>query len=105
MSRPTPVTLVTGFLGAGKTTLLNHLLSEETGRRFAIIENEFGDLGLDGSLIRAPVEALFELNDGGVCCTVRDDLLAVFEQLPSCGRTMVVAIGSSPHRKKFPLPR
>jgi len=81
MSRPTPVTLVTGFLGAGKTTLLNHLLSEETGLRFAIIENEFGDLGLDGSLIRAPVEALFELNDGCVCCTVRDDLLAVFEQL------------------------
>ena len=81
MRTPIPVTLVTGFLGAGKTTLLNHLLGVETSRRFAVVENEFGDFGIDGALVRAPSEAVFELSDGCVCCTVRDDLLAVFEQL------------------------
>lgn len=81
MNPPVPVTLVTGFLGAGKTTLLNRILAAQTGRRFAIIENEFGDLGVDGSLVSAPSDAIFELNDGCVCCTVRDDLFAVFEAL------------------------
>ena len=76
-----PVTLVTGFLGAGKTTLLNHILNAGDARRFAIIENEFGDLGVDGSLMGAPKDAVFELNDGCVCCSVREDLIAVFEQL------------------------
>ena len=76
-----PVTLVTGFLGAGKTTLLNHVLSAKPERRFAVIENEFGDVGVDGSLIEGQCEALFELNDGCVCCSVREDLIAVFEQL------------------------
>lgn len=81
MRRPVPVTLLTGFLGAGKTTLLNHLIRTGSGRRFAVVENEFGDLGMDGSLLSAPVDALLELNDGCVCCTVRDDLLAALEQL------------------------
>jgi len=76
-----PVTLVTGFLGAGKTTLLNHILSGRPERRFAVIENEFGDVGVDGSLIDEQCEALFELNDGCVCCSVREDLIEVFEQL------------------------
>jgi len=76
-----PVTLVTGFLGAGKTTLLNYVLATESERRFAVIENEFGDVGVDGSLIEGACEALFELNDGCVCCSVREDLIAVFEQL------------------------
>ena len=84
MRDPLPVTLVTGFLGAGKTTLVNHLLGIDTGKRFAIVENEFGDVGVDGSLVSAPRETVFELNDGCVCCTVRDDLLAVFEQLTAC---------------------
>ena len=78
---PIPVTLVTGFLGAGKTTLLNHILASNPNRRFAIIENEFGDLGVDGSLVRTTNEIVFELNDGCICCTVREDLIAVFEQL------------------------
>jgi len=78
---PIPVTLVTGFLGAGKTTLLNHILASNPNRRFAIIENEFGDLGVDGSLVRTTDEIVFELNDGCICCTVREDLIAVFEQL------------------------
>ena len=76
-----PVTLVTGFLGAGKTTLLNRVLETNTSRRFAVIENEFGDVGMDGSLVKPSCEALFELNDGCVCCSVREDLIGVFEQL------------------------
>jgi G3E family GTPase len=79
--KPVPVTLVTGFLGAGKTTLLNRVLSSNSGRKFAIIENEYGDLGVDGALLSNPRDAVYELNDGCVCCTVRDDLIAVFEQL------------------------
>ncbi len=76
-----PVTLVTGFLGAGKTTLLNHILTSDSGLRFAIIENEFGDLGVDGTILSAPQGTIFDLNDGCVCCTVREDLVEIFEQL------------------------
>ena len=76
-----PVTLLTGFLGAGKTTLLNHVLDRGAGRRIAVIENEFGDVGVDGSLVGAACQALFELNDGCVCCSVREDLIGVFRQL------------------------
>ena len=67
----TPVTLVTGFLGAGKTTLLNHILGAGTGLRFAVIENEFGDVGIDGGLLKDQCQVLFELNDGCICCSVR----------------------------------
>ena len=79
--KPIQVTLVTGFLGAGKTTLLNRILKSETGLRIAIIENEFGDLGVDGSLLNSACETVFELNDGCVCCTVREDLVEVFKEL------------------------
>ena len=81
MKSPIPVTLITGFLGAGKTTLVQHLLENSTGRRFAIIENEFGDVGIDGTLVSRGEDAVFELNDGCVCCTVREDLVEVFEQI------------------------
>ena len=80
MSR-VPVTLLTGFLGAGKTTLLHHVLDRRSGRRIAVIENEFGDVGVDGSLVGAACQALYELNDGCVCCSVREDLIAVFRDL------------------------
>jgi len=72
-----PVTVLTGFLGAGKTTLLNRILSERHGRRYAVIVNEFGELGIDGGLIVGAEEELFELNNGCACCKVRGDLMRV----------------------------
>ena len=70
-----PVTVLTGFLGAGKTTLLNRILSEAHGRRYAVIVNEYGELGIDGGLVVGAEEEVLELNNGCVCCKVRGDLL------------------------------
>ena len=70
-----PVTVLTGFLGAGKTTLLNRILSRQHGRRYAVIVNEFGEIGIDGDLILNSDEELFEMNNGCVCCTIRGDLI------------------------------
>lgn len=81
MNEVVPVTLVTGFLGSGKTTLLNRILRASPAQRFAVVENEFGELGIDGLLVDTAVDALFELTDGCVCCTVRDDLVEVFSEL------------------------
>ncbi len=72
-----PVTVLTGFLGAGKTTLLNRILSEQHGKRYAVIVNEFGELGIDGGLVVGAAEEVFELNNGCACCKVRGDLLRV----------------------------
>ena len=76
-----PVTVLTGFLGAGKTTLLNRLLRETQGKRYAVIVNEFGELGIDGSLVIGADEELYELNNGCVCCKLRGDLLRVASNL------------------------
>lgn len=76
-----PVTVVTGFLGAGKTTLLNRLLAQLSGRRFAVIVNEFGDIGIDGELIDAGGEELIELSSGCICCVVRGDLIRTLRSL------------------------
>ena len=76
-----PVTVLTGFLGAGKTTLLNRILSEDHGRRYAVIVNEFGEIGIDGELIVGADEELFEMNNGCVCCTVRGDLIRTVQGL------------------------
>ncbi|MBT5047401.1 MAG: GTP-binding protein [Rhodospirillaceae bacterium] len=70
-----PVTVLTGFLGAGKTTLLNRILSHVPGGQFALIVNEFGDIGIDGDLIQSGEEELIELNSGCICCVVRGDLI------------------------------
>ncbi len=77
----TPVTLLTGWLGAGKTTLLNRLLAEPGGRRFAVLVNEFGDIGVDQRLVSRLDEDLVELTNGCVCCTVRGDLVAALARL------------------------
>ena len=75
MSVRIPVTVLTGYLGAGKTTLLNRILSEDHGRRYAVIVNEFGEIGIDAALILNTDEELFEMNNGCICCTVRGDLI------------------------------
>ena len=76
-----PVTVLTGYLGAGKTTLLNRILSEDHGQRYAVIVNEFGEIGIDGELVVGADEEVFEMNNGCVCCTVRGDLIRVLHGL------------------------
>jgi G3E family GTPase len=76
-----PVTVITGYLGAGKTTLLNRILTEEHGRRYAVIVNEFGEIGIDNDLVVGADEEVFEMNNGCVCCTVRGDLIRIIEGL------------------------
>jgi G3E family GTPase len=81
MSDKIPVTVLTGYLGAGKTTLLNRILSEQHGRKYAVIVNEFGEIGIDNDLVVGADEEVFEMNNGCVCCTVRGDLIRVIEGL------------------------
>ena len=76
-----PVTILTGFLGAGKTTLLNRILKEDHGHRIAVIENEFGEVGVDGSIIEKSEEQILEMNNGCICCTVRGDLIKILGTL------------------------
>jgi G3E family GTPase len=81
MSDKIPVTVLTGYLGAGKTTLLNRILSEPHGHRFAVIVNEFGEIGIDADLVVNADEEIFEMNNGCVCCTVRGDLIRIIDGL------------------------
>jgi G3E family GTPase len=76
-----PVTVLTGYLGAGKTTLLNRILSENHGKKYAVIVNEFGEIGIDNDLIIGADEEVFEMNNGCICCTVRGDLVRILEGL------------------------
>ena len=81
MSEKIPVTVLTGYLGAGKTTLLNRILSEPHGKRYAVIVNEFGEIGIDNDLVVGADEEVFEMNNGCICCTVRGDLIRIMEGL------------------------
>src|SRR6201994_2405025 len=72
-----PVTVLTGYLGAGKTTLLNRILTEQHGRKYAVVINEFGELGVDNDLVVDTDEEVFEMNNGCICCTVRGDLIRI----------------------------
>jgi G3E family GTPase len=76
-----PVTVLTGYLGAGKTTLLNRILSEPHGKKYAVIVNEFGEIGIDNELVVNADEEVFEMNNGCVCCTVRGDLIRIIDGL------------------------
>jgi G3E family GTPase len=76
-----PVTVLTGFLGAGKTTLLNHILTSNHSKRIAVIENEFGEIGVDQDLVISADEEIFEMNNGCICCTVRGDLIRIIGNL------------------------
>ena len=77
----TPVTVLTGFLGAGKTTLLNYILTAKHGKRIAVIENEYGEIGVDHNIVVNADEEIFEMNNGCICCTVRGDLIRILNQL------------------------
>ncbi len=81
MSDKIPVTVLTGYLGAGKTTLLNRILSENHGQKYAVIVNEFGEIGIDNELVVGADEEVFEMNNGCICCTVRGDLIRIVEGL------------------------
>ena len=81
MDSKVPVTILTGFLGSGKTTLLNRILSESHGLRIAVIENEFGEIGIDQDMVINADEEVFEMNNGCICCTVRGDLIRILGNL------------------------
>ena len=85
-SEKIPVTVLTGYLGAGKTTLLNRILSEPHGQKFAVIVNEFGEIGIDNDLVVGADEEVFEMNNGCICCTVRGDLIRIIEGLMRQGQ-------------------
>ncbi len=76
-----PVTILTGFLGAGKTTLLNRILTEQHEQKIAVIENEYGEVGIDHELVVNADEEIFEMNNGCICCTVRGDLIRILGSL------------------------
>ena len=81
-----PVTVLTGFLGSGKTTLLNHILTQQHGKKLAVIENEFGEVGIDDDLLKKNTrmqadEEIIEMMNGCICCTVRQDLVVVLDKL------------------------
>ncbi|BFG81258.1 GTP-binding protein [Paraburkholderia terrae] len=92
MKKPIPVTVLTGYLGAGKTTLLNRILSDDHGKKYAVIVNEFGEIGIDSDLVVSSDDELFEMNNGCICCTVRGDLIQVLYKLLAKAQTFDAVI-------------
>merc|ERR1719443_1555570 len=95
-----PVTVLTGFLGSGKTTLLNHILTATHGKKLAVIENEFGDVGIDDELLKQNTrmqaeEEIIEMMNGCICCTVRQDLISVLKKLAAARGAACSSAGSS----------
>jgi len=103
MTQNIPVTVLTGFLGSGKTTLLNRILTENHGQRIAVIENEFGEIGVDQELVINADEEIFEMNNGCICCTLRDDLLAEVRRLAGEGRFDYLLIESTGISEPLPV--
>ena len=104
MSARMPVTVLTGFLGAGKTTLVNRILSEQHGKRIAVIENEFGEVGVDHELVIGAEEEIFETSNGCICCTVRGDLIRILEaaaQAPRSLRSILIETTGLPIRVRW----
>ena len=102
-----PVTILTGFLGSGKTTLLNRILKEHHGQRIAVIENEFGEAGVDNELLVADRdEQIVEMNNGCICCTVRGDLVRILGELAEKRREGGIAFDPSSWKPPgWPIPR
>ncbi|GAB2897640.1 GTP-binding protein [Paraburkholderia jirisanensis] len=92
MKKPIPITVLTGYLGTGKTTLLNRILSEDHGNKYAVIVNEFGEIGIDNDLLVSSDDELFEMNNGCICCTVRADLIQVLYKLLATAQTFDAVI-------------
>ena len=86
MDQPIPVTIITGFLGAGKTTFLNHLIEQHPDTKFAIIENEFGDINIDQELVIGADEGIFEMSNGCICCTLNEELIDTLAKLIHSGK-------------------
>ena len=86
MQKLIPITILTGFLGSGKTTLLNHIIRNASGRKIAVVENEFGSAGIDADLIEKSTEEIVEISDGCMCCTVRKDFIEAIERLLASGK-------------------
>ena len=105
-----PVTVLTGFLGSGKTTLLNHILTAQHGKKLAVIENEFGEVGIDDELLSQNTklqsdEEIIEMMNGCICCTVRQDLVSVMQKLSKRTKATELPTGryrSSLHHTRQP---
>jgi len=100
---PIPVSIFTGFLGAGKTTLINEIVKQNPQLKFGFIINEFGEVGVDGQLVKNTGEELIELSNGCICCVVRDDLVKAAEKVINTGKVDYIIIETSGLAEPLPV--